>query len=156
VYGLFAQGGNFHEQLIQLLQPAARGAAVQLLQEIDLVDGVLEFGRMDEDGKGPFQSWIEAATPKLLPCARAKRKFMVAKKSNATNQLHSLVEQETASNCSMAYDSDNDIVVCNEIEGISYENVAAHLIGNRRRYAELASHLHTRVDVDWTALTQLE
>jgi serine/threonine protein kinase len=155
VYGLFAQGGIFHERLLQLLQPAARDAAVQLVQEIDLVDGVLELGRKGEDGEGAFQSWIEAATPKLLPCARAKRQFMVAKEGNATSQLHSLVEQKTESRCSVAYDSDNDIVVCNEIEGISYQNVAAHLIGNRRRYAELASRLHTRVDVDWNPLTTL-
>jgi serine/threonine protein kinase len=154
LYGLFAEGGNFHEKLIRLLQPEARAAVDCLVRDVDLADGVLELGTSSDDAGGLLRSWIEAATPKLQPCASGKRLLIVTKKGNAASQLSSLVEQETSNGCSMAYDSDNDIVVCNEVEGMEYEKVAAYLIGNRRRYAELASRLHTRVDVTWPPLTQ--
>jgi hypothetical protein len=154
LYGLFVEGGNYQERLLQLLQPEARATMERLVREIDLTDGILELSTSSDEAGGPFRSWLEAATPKLLPCARAKRLLLVARKGDTANQIRSFVEQETANRCSMAYDSDNEIVICHEVEGMPYENVAAHLIGNRRRYAELASRLHTRVDVDWTPLTQ--
>ena len=47
---------------------------------------------------------------------------------------------------------DPQLTVCIEREQISLRDVAATLVAGRSKFAELASRLHTRVDVSWAPL----
>jgi hypothetical protein len=42
--------------------------------------------------------------------------------------------------------------LCYEAEQLSLRHVAAAVLDNRSQYVELASRLHTRVDVTWLPL----
>ena len=155
-YGFFATGGNFRQRLLDLLKAEAGAAVRRAIDEIHLADGVLQVCAASADADLPVQSWIKTATPDLLACGGARRLLLVAKKGTASESLQALIEQETQQGCSTACDSDCDVVLCCEAEQIGYEAAATHLIGNRIRYAEIGARLHTRIDVAWTSLTQLE
>jgi hypothetical protein len=59
------------------------------------------------------------------------------------------IEDETTQPPAEAVDAYSDFVIGWEVEGMSLPRVAANLIDNQHDAARLASHLHTRLDIDW-------
>ena len=59
------------------------------------------------------------------------------------------VEQATGEGLTaLSYEGSHNLLCC-EVERVPLDNVAASLIDGRREYAEMASRLHTRIDVKW-------
>ena len=51
-------------------------------------------------------------------------------------------------------DTDPDLVVCYEAQGLWIPYVGSRLIGDRGDLAQIAQRLHTRSDVAWTDLAR--
>jgi hypothetical protein len=65
------------------------------------------------------------------------------------DSLPTAIALETGQPPSVAIDRDGDFVIGWEVEGMPLSRVAAELIDNQREAAQLASLLHTRLDIDW-------
>ncbi len=65
------------------------------------------------------------------------------------DSLRAALALEAGQTPSVAIDSRADFVVGWEIEGMPLSRVAAGLIDNQHEAAQLASLLHTRLDIEW-------
>ena len=103
-----------------------------------------------EDGQ---RVCLDAATPQLLSCGGEQRLLLQMPDGPAATRLQEVVEKDLGQSCTRLGDSDGNLVLCYEAEQLSLPRAAMALIGNRRDFADIAGRLRTRVDVDWTSLT---
>ena len=103
----------------------------------------------NEQIRGDTQALIDGSTPKLLDCGGAKRMLMVAGDQSDLASMKRGIEQATGDSVTALACPGSDTLLCCEMERVPLDNIAASLIGGRREYAELASRLHTRIDVKW-------
>jgi len=109
----------------------------------------LERGEGNQQNSSDTQTWIDESTPKLIDCGGAKRMLMVVPDQSDVEPMKRGIEQATGDGVTaIAYPGSSELLCC-EMERIPLDNIAAFLINGRREYAELASRLHTRIDVEW-------
>jgi hypothetical protein len=66
-----------------------------------------------------------------------------------------ILHEEMNETPSVVENCDGDFILCYEVEQISLTQAAVQLIEGRRDFAEAASRLHTRNDVNWSNLPDL-
>jgi hypothetical protein len=94
--------------------------------------------------------------PELLKNGGARRLLaMLPVASRAVASVEQLEEQIGAP-VSVVSGPANEFTLCCEAEQLSVVHVAVDLIGQRSDYAELARRVHTRCDVQWSSLTELQ
>ena len=106
-------------------------------------------------GKGPQASLIlrnclEAAIPRLLKCGGASRLLLSVSQDLEPERLNEELGNMSDYDPTVVSLTHPDMVLCCEAEGLSLEKVAGELVHNRPDYVELASRLHTRIDVNWS------
>lgn len=106
-------------------------------------------GASREQDLGDMQAWIDGSTPKLMDCGGAKRMLMVVGDPSEIAPIKQRIERASGDDVTAVACPGSDMLLCCEMERIPLDSIAASLIGGRREYAELASRLHTRIDVDW-------
>jgi len=95
------------------------------------------------------RAWVDQSRPKLMECGGARRMLMVVADPSDVAPLKRNVEQATGEGLTaLSYEGSHNLLCC-EVERVPLDNVAASLIDGRREYAEMASRLHTRIDVKW-------
>ena len=97
-----------------------------------------------------LQRQLEQSRPPLAECGGAARLFVVAPPDFDLNELRAQFAKLTNDPVTLVQDSNNELVICHEIEQIPLDNVLAQLIGSRQDILELARRLHTRRDVNWS------
>ncbi|MCH7729044.1 MAG: hypothetical protein IH991_21560, partial [Planctomycetes bacterium] len=139
---------NLRELLPQTLRHAARQALADARQHLRIVDALAAQGDASE-ARAQLGKCLEAATPKLLECGGSKRLVVVAPQHALSGGLRQWLQEGFDESLSVVPDSDSDIVFCFEVGNVSLAQVAATLIDDRLDYAEAASRLHSRNDVQW-------
>ena len=94
---------------------------------------------------------VEAATPRLSACGGGRRLLLVVPDGFSTDEFRRQLG-ETAAKTTVMTDADTDVRLCCETEQVELKRVAAVLLDNRYQAVELASRLHTRIDVAWSPL----
>jgi hypothetical protein len=153
--GALAEGSETAGELPALLRQRARGALRQALAETNIAAELLPLA--DAPQQPLLRGSLEAALPKLLGSGGAIRLLLMVPCGTAESDaraatLRSAVEKECQQIATLVPSADGDVVFCYEAESLPLEQVAAELIDHRPDYAEVASRLHTRVDVPWTSL----
>ena len=92
---------------------------------------------------------MNLAQPNLLDCGGAKRVLLVVPQGVDAEAPQMIIEKGLKESVSVAYNNVSDIVLCCEVEQMSLPRIAVTLIDGRPDYAEVASRLHTRSDVNW-------
>jgi hypothetical protein len=95
------------------------------------------------------KSCIESAAPRLSECGGSRRLWFVGASDHVGALVRKTLEDESIQPPATAVDACSDFVIGWEVEGMSLPRVAANLIDNQHDAAQLASLLHTRLDVDW-------
>ena len=96
-----------------------------------------------------LKACLEDAAPRLETCGGNRRLWLFGACDATRESLRAAIELETSRIPSVVVDSHVDFVVGWEVEGMSLPRVAAYLMDNQRDAAQLASRLHTRVDIAW-------
>ncbi len=99
-----------------------------------------------------LQPFLEAAAPRVSADAAEARLLLVCPEGSDATTVRELAGMNAIEPPSVVFDRDGDLVLCNEVEQASLTSVAAHLIDHRSDYAEIAARLHSRVDVNWSAM----
>lgn len=140
------------QRLPGLLRTAARGEVSLALRQIDIAQIVLGPAVAEGANHGHLGRGVEKARPLPLQCGGAKRLLLVMPTCESAAQLTALVEQEQQEHVSVVHDSDCDVVACYEAERLPLAAVAGLIAHGDPTCAEAARRLHTRVDVQWSAL----
>ena len=112
--------------------------------------GLCRIERTEKEGEpADLKSCLATATPGLSGCGGRRRLWLTGTSDAVSNALRAAIERETGQAPSVVIDSHGDCACGWEIEGMSLPRVAASLIDNQRDAAQLASLLHTRLDIEW-------
>ena len=100
-----------------------------------------------------FPAALKEALPQRFTACGGERRLLVV----ASPQLAPVVTAETQGNGdsplpTVLADNNSDLLVCYEVEGQPLRRIAAKVLGQRFQATEVASRLHTRMDVPWTPL----
>lgn len=152
---LLAQGGDQQNQLPAVLRSLARTSIVAIMRSLNVAD-ILFHDSQQGDDVTKFAESLTAAQPRLMRCGGARRLLvMLPRESAAARPLHILREQ-LGESPSMSHSSDGDFVLCHEVEQISLTQAAVTLVDGRCDLIEFADRLHTRSDIAWSPLPDVE
>jgi hypothetical protein len=91
----------------------------------------------------------DAALPRLAACGGRRRLWLMGPADAVESALRQHAAADLSPRPAIVIDSHSAATFGWEIEDISLTSAAAHVIENRRECMELASRLHTRLDVAW-------
>jgi hypothetical protein len=130
------------QQVPGVLRSTSRAAVLRALKQLGATRRML-------DADGPPRDTLADAEPVLAACGGARR-LLVVSPDDELARLPGDGSDGTHPTPSVVIDTDADLILCHEIERLSIARAAAMLIDRRPDYEEVASHLHTRIDVVWT------
>ncbi|NQU22531.1 MAG: protein kinase, partial [Candidatus Nealsonbacteria bacterium] len=165
----------------EVLRDAARTAVFRTLNQMNIAELLLDTAspaaddtaspaaddtaRSDQESNHLLGSLLEAAAPVLPQCGGSQRLVLVCPESSNNGgtaspassdagdaRLQETFRRQLDEKPSVVHDSDGDLVLCFEAQGIPLATVATRLVDNRADYAQAASRLHTRIDVSWSPL----
>ncbi len=151
--GLFALLSGNSEEVRGLpaeLRSLARRAVVEAIQQLDIA-GIVQASRA-EGAPQRLLHCIQSASPRVLRCGGATRLLLTMPPGQSAVQLTEIAMKGRRQPPSVVYDSSADIVACYEVEQVHLANLAAALAYDDPQCIEVAHRLHTRVDVQWSAI----
>jgi hypothetical protein len=77
---------------------------------------------------------------------------LIVPEGPSATKVPAVIEQKHHEKPTVITGGEGDLVACYECEDISLQSVIARLITDNPSYAEVGQRLHTRIDVDWTAI----
>lgn len=146
---LVTESHRLRETMPKALRAAARKLLLNDQQESDISSPWLSAGNSVE-AANRINPRIAAATPRLVNCGGAKNLIVVLPDAADVAAAESSLRGQLQQSVSVASHAGSDAMICLEFGDISLPHAAAMLIDNREDYAEVASRLHTRNDVDWS------
>lgn len=139
-----------HAGLISGMRAAARNVILQVNREVCLESlGQALKARQDDGARRLLSQWLEAAVPDLRMTGGATRLLVVAPGgvdgSLIARRVHDVLREQVT----VSLDPHGELIACCEVEELSLEGITARFTRRRPDCREMASRLHTRIDVDW-------
>jgi eukaryotic-like serine/threonine-protein kinase len=142
---------SFSERLPDALRDAARRVAAEAIRSVEVTTALFPEGEDALKVHERLAEMVQAAQPRLNQCGGAARLLLVLPEPVEDPRLQSMFATRFGQPPTVAFDGHCDPALCCEMEQIPLAPLAATLIDYRRDFAEAASRLHTRQDVQWTA-----
>jgi hypothetical protein len=146
-----AADGDVRSVLPGLLRRTARSAILRVLEQLALE-------KIAAGEAGPqasiysLGSGLRAATPRLPQCGGGKRLLLLAPRGCASPPLLDQLRGKAGGPPTAVCNAENDLLLCYEAQDLSLRRVAQAVLDHRLECVEVASRLHTRIDVPWTTL----
>ena len=149
--------GEWGADLWQVLYRHARSLVAARIQIADL-DLLLDKHRVPDE---QISKWVEGslklANPNLMTSCGGQSRLVVAiPRGSQGKKLQSALEAHDAGHAKLLPVTDGDIAFCYDVGGIPIHQVAAVLLQSCPRSADIISRVHTRTDINWTPLIQLD
>jgi hypothetical protein len=149
---LLADEISVHGPVPAQLRCAARAAVCEALEQIDLATVFFPGLEHAQQATPALRAWLGAAVPRLSDCGGGRRLLLVCPEGSGRGELGPIVRRASGQTPSVVFDTDANLVLCWETEGIPLVWAATALLGDRPECARIADRLHTRIDVRWTPL----
>jgi serine/threonine protein kinase len=149
--GLLTANGSECQELIALMRNRAKTIVIHCLETSSL----LQLGAVLNEGGNrqvtpQLENLLKAVTPALLSMGGGARRLVLLAPDDATGEkLREKLELLAGEKITLVKTSEGEVVLCCEAEDIGFESFAAQLMTSQPECKELASRLHTRVDVRW-------
>ncbi len=134
------------------LRMTVRASIVQALKQVDVSRLLLEMAGKSRAAREPMRDLITAATPRLTVPEAAERLFVFAPGYSDHGTLRWFFNDELQENATIVQTEDDRLTLYCEQTQLHLCDVAASVIDENFRYVEVASRLHTRIDVHWAPL----
>ncbi len=138
--------------LLATLRAAARSEILAALKGIELGDAVLGKNADAEAQASRLTACQQLARPATLDCGGSQRMLALVPEGAGGQPLVEAMQARLTPAPTVIASQEVDLVLCYEQQELSLPHVAERLITGRNDYTEIASRLHTRVDVNWTEL----
>lgn len=138
--------------LLPILRRTARSLIHRLLKKIAVRKITTSADDDSHDVTFSLRAGLEAARPPLPDCGGARRLLLVAPGDVPSTELVKQLSEEVSEPPTVIADKENEVLLCYEMEQLPLRRVAAAVLDRRFKNVEVASRLHTRIDVPWSAL----
>lgn len=138
--------------LLAALKAEARAEILAALKNIALGEAVLGDDADDETKTARLKACQELARPTTLDCGGSQRMLALVPDGEVNRPLVEALKVRLEPPPTIIPSQEIDLVLCYEQQELSLPHVAERLIAGRDDYTEIASRLHTRVDINWTEL----
>ena len=95
---------------------------------------------------------LKTATPRMSECGGQRRLLLVTPEDLPPAELLQQLGDKLAQPPTVIAGPEDSVLLCYDVEGLPLRRVAAAVLDRRFPNAELASRLHTRIDVPWSPL----
>ncbi len=141
----------------QLLYRHARSLIAARIR-VQGLDAILEQHQVPEER---LDHWIEEsiklARPNLLSSCGGKSRLIAAlPRGSDGKKLENALDSNDSQHTKLLPVTDGDIAFCYDVGGIPVHQIAAVLLQSCPRSADIIARVHTRSDVKWTPLIQLD
>ena len=146
-----SQGTKQRAHFIARIQAEAREIVLRYVKNIVLAR-LRESSKESADSNllAELHQCLEAAAPNLLATGGgSKRLLLVAPRDADTSCLQEVVERTSGDEATIVRDPHGALQLCYEAEDVGLEGLYARFIRSRPDSQDLASRLHTRVDISW-------
>ena len=150
---ILIENARERRELPVVLQSLARAAVLDTIDKMDVPRIILDSDAGPERIAKMLDERLAQARPKFLECGGAKRLLLAAPKGQSSDRFSRFMAEKFDEKPTVVEGVTGNLTLCYETEQVPLANVAISLIGNRPERAEYAKRLHTRVDVDWSRLT---
>jgi hypothetical protein len=140
-------------RLLDALRAEARAEVLGALKQIAIEEAILGSDSTAEVRGQRLRACLEAAKAKFTDCGGTQRLIAVVP-AGCGSALRDSFSQQLTPPATVTTDTDADLVLCYEQQGLSLAHVAARLIDGRSDIIQIANRLHTRMDVPWSQLPQ--
>ena len=150
---MIAGGGNeISPTLSAVLRRTARTLLHRLLRRVTMRE--IAASSKDKPARSMFSvpAGLQAATPSLPHCGGARRLLLLTPIDLSAAELIRRIREETPTPPTVVADKENEVLLCYEMEQLLLRRVAAAVLDQRFQNVEVASRLHTRIDVQWASL----
>lgn len=151
LFDIFTQGAELRTRLVAHLRVEARKVALGCVKDF-ASSRLREASKKSGDLKllAQLHQCLEAATPDLLTAGGGgKRLLLVAPHDTDASCLREEVERASGDRPTVVCDPLGELLLCYEAEHVGMDGVFARFIRSRPDCQDLASRLHTRVDISW-------
>ncbi len=147
-----AEGNYVSGTLAPLLRRTARSLLHRLLKRVTMRE--IAASSKDKPTRSMFSvpAGLQAATPSLPHCGGARRLLLLTPNDLPSAELIRRVHDEVPTSPTVVADKENEVLLCYEMEQLPLPRVAAAVLDQRFQNVEVASRLHTRIDVQWSNL----
>ncbi len=154
---LLMLGGNERAKLPARVRVAARATIIDQMKQLDVSSVLFGEGETDDASEvEKLREYLRAAQPTLYTCGGSSRLLVMLPNGSSLVRPLEVLHSDLQQTPSVVENSDGDFIICQELERISLTQIAVGLIDGRSDFAEYASRLHTRTDVTWSELPDLE
>ena len=144
------ESNDVRSTLLQRLHSTARSLILRLFQDVTLREIKVSGEGKPSDSIFSLGAGAKAADPRLSDCGGARRLLLIAPGSTASVQLVEQLGDGIRELPTVVTDAENDVILCYEGEQVPLRQVAATVLDQRPQIADIASRLHTRIDVPWS------
>ena len=143
-------------QLLPEIVASAQAGVSQLMKNVDIDDLIRRSGISRDD----LTSWIDEKLSHALPnalklCGGNARLLLGIPSSSKGAELVEFIKTKFEYRPTTIAATSGDILFCYEGSNITLPNVAHSLLEERPECAHYVERLHTRLDVEWTKLTDI-
>ncbi len=144
---------DLRSKLAVAVRRATRTLILRMLKQFAIQEAMAALEDRPHEPLFEIQAGLKEALPgPLAGCGGQQRLLVVVPEQ----LVEAVVARTSGDGQSLAptvlADAGSDMFVCREVEDQPLPRVAARVLGQRFQAAEIASRLHTRVDVAWTPL----
>src|SRR5262249_55445366 len=122
------------------------------LQGISFVDAMLACDEGSTPQAARLRTCIDAAAPRLSHSGGARHLLAILPKAAAGTAVEETLASAIDPPPTTLRSHGSDRVFCHDVQELASSLVAAKLIAERDDFVQIASRLHTRVDVVWSGL----
>ncbi len=126
----------------QVVYRACRDDSFEFLQEALMGSDQAQVGEL-------IRRCLEQATPELVVLGGSKRLLVSAPGQLDQNKMVRFLGDAIQEAASIAYQPNGDLYFCYELEDLPWVGLQSKLVRQRHDCQELASRLHTRINLEW-------
>lgn len=155
VYGLITSHVYMVDDFIKALVNTAQRTLADRLKHIQIDRAIRESGLPAAQIAAWVETQIQLAAPSLNLCGGASRLFLGLPEHSSVTALGAFIEKQYRHEPTVVAGTRGDVVVCFEVDRIPIENVAYSLLETQPQCCDLVPRLLSRIDVDWSRLTEV-
>jgi hypothetical protein len=138
--------------LARVIRPAAQATIRRTLRKIGQQDLISSGDLPSQERAFSLPAALEKAAAQWPGCGGDRRLLLVAPAGLSPAQLAEQLGPQVSQPPTVVADDQSDMLLCCEMERLPLQRLAAAVLDGRFHSLEVASRLHTRIDVSWLPL----